>query len=141
MNTNKGGIVKQSGNDVEGYRSQKVLFQPNARAFLQYSVKCCRQRRQLTLLVQFGMTSFSLNFFSNQIQCSHVFLIIQFPESSNLKIIVLYCRRNARFPVRTSPIRKFSECAACFLIRPGVTKAWFPLHGKYHDHDTKTKRL
>ena len=31
------------------------------------------------------MTSFSLNFFSNQIQCSHVFLIIQFPESSNLK--------------------------------------------------------
>ena len=27
------------------------------------------------------MTSFSLNFFSNQIQCSYVFLIIQFPES------------------------------------------------------------
>ena len=20
-------------------------------------------------------------------------------------------------------------------------KAWFPLHGKWHDHDTKTKRL
>ena len=37
----------------------------------------------LTLLVQCGMTSFSLNFFSNQIQCSHAFLIIQFPESSN----------------------------------------------------------
>ena len=36
------------------------------------------------LLVQWGMTSFSLNFFSNQIQCSHVFLIIQFLESSNL---------------------------------------------------------
>ena len=29
VNTNKGGIVKQSGNDVEGYRSQKVLFQPS----------------------------------------------------------------------------------------------------------------
>ena len=39
MNTNKGGIVKQSGNDVEGYRSQKVLFQPSVRVFLQYSVR------------------------------------------------------------------------------------------------------
>ena len=39
MSTNKGGIVKQSGNDVEGYRSQKVLFQPSVRVFLQYSVK------------------------------------------------------------------------------------------------------
>ena len=38
MNTNKGGIVKQSGNDAEGYLSQKVLFQPNVRVFLQYSV-------------------------------------------------------------------------------------------------------
>ena len=38
-NTDKGGIVKQSSNDVEGYRSQKVLFQPNVRVFLQYSVK------------------------------------------------------------------------------------------------------
>ena len=38
MNKNKGGIVKQSGNYVEGYRSQKVLFQPNVRVFLQYSV-------------------------------------------------------------------------------------------------------
>ena len=35
MNTNKGGIVKQSGNDVEGYRSQKVLFQPSVLVFLQ----------------------------------------------------------------------------------------------------------
>ena len=74
---------------------------------------------QLTLLVQCGMTSFILNFFSNQLQCSHVFLIIQFPESSNLiKTIVLYCRRNARFPVHSSPPRKFQECAARFLIRP-----------------------
>ena len=38
MNTNKGGILKQSDNGVEGYRSQKVLFQPNVRVFLQYSV-------------------------------------------------------------------------------------------------------
>ena len=39
MKTNKGGIVKQSGNDdVEGYRSEKVLFQPNVSVFLQYSV-------------------------------------------------------------------------------------------------------
>ena len=38
VNTNKGSVVKQSGNDVEGCRSQKVLFQPNMRVFLQYSV-------------------------------------------------------------------------------------------------------
>ena len=38
MNTNKASVVKQSGNDVEGYLSQKVLFQPNVRVFLQYSV-------------------------------------------------------------------------------------------------------
>ena len=62
--------------------------------------------------------SFSLNFFSNQIQCSHVFLIIQFPESSNLKKIILYCRRNARFPVHSSPHKKFQKCATLLLIRP-----------------------
>ena len=39
VNTNKGGIVKESGNDVEGYRSQMVLFEPNVGVFLQYSVK------------------------------------------------------------------------------------------------------
>ena len=38
MNTNKGSVVKQSGNDVEGCRSEKVLVQPNTRVFLQYSV-------------------------------------------------------------------------------------------------------
>ena len=38
MNTNKGSIVKQSGNDVEGCRSEMVLVQPNMRVFLQYSV-------------------------------------------------------------------------------------------------------
>ena len=31
--------VKQSGNDVEGCRSKKVLVQPNMSVFLQYSVK------------------------------------------------------------------------------------------------------
>ena len=39
MNTNKGSIVKQSGNDVEGCRSEKVLVQPNMRIFLQYSMR------------------------------------------------------------------------------------------------------
>ena len=38
MNTNKDSIVKQSGNDVEGCRSEKILVQPNMRVFLQYSV-------------------------------------------------------------------------------------------------------
>ena len=39
MNTNEGSFVEQSGNDVEGYRPRKVLFQPNVRVILQYSVK------------------------------------------------------------------------------------------------------
>ena len=39
VNTNKGSVVKQSGSGVEGYRSQKVLFQPNVLVFLRYSVK------------------------------------------------------------------------------------------------------
>ena len=39
VNTNKGSVVTQSGNDVEACRSQKVLFQPNLRVFLQYSVR------------------------------------------------------------------------------------------------------
>ena len=38
VNTKKDGIVKQSGNDVEGYRSKMVLFQPNVCIFLQHSV-------------------------------------------------------------------------------------------------------
>ena len=29
-----------------------------------------------------------------------------------------YCRRNARFPVRSSPHRKFQKCAARVLTRP-----------------------
>ena len=42
------------------------------------------------------------------------------PRVVQLKTIVLYCRRNARFLVHTSPPRKFSECAARFLIRIGL---------------------
>ena len=38
MNTSKGSVIKQSGNNVEDCGSQKVLFQPNMRVFLQYSV-------------------------------------------------------------------------------------------------------
>ena len=38
MDANKGTIVKQSRNDIEGCRSEKVLVQPNMRVFLQYSV-------------------------------------------------------------------------------------------------------
>ena len=39
MNTNKGSIVMQSGNDVKGCRSEKVLVQPSMWVFPQYSVK------------------------------------------------------------------------------------------------------
>ena len=28
-----------------------------------------------------------------------------------------------------------------FNMQPLLTKAWFPSHGKRHNHDTKTKRL
>ena len=38
VNTNRDSVVKQSGNDIERCRSQKVLFQPNMRVFLQYNV-------------------------------------------------------------------------------------------------------
>ena len=37
------------------------------------------------------------------------------PRVVKLKTIVLYCRRNARFPLHTSPSRKSSECAAHIL--------------------------
>ena len=42
VNTNKGSVVKQSGNDVEGYRHEQILFQLNMRVILQYSVKFIR---------------------------------------------------------------------------------------------------
>ena len=41
------------------------------------------------------------------------------PRAVQLKTVVLHCRGNVRFLVHTSPPRKFSECAARFLIRPG----------------------
>ena len=70
-----------------------------------------------------GMTSFSLNFFSNQIQCSHVFLVIQFPESSNLKQSYFIADETRDFPCIPVLPEKFSECAARFLIRPGSTES------------------
>ena len=36
------------------------------------------------------------------------------PRVVQLETIVLYCRRNARYSVHTSPLRKFSECTARF---------------------------
>ena len=65
------------------------------------------------------MTSFSPFLFkSNTMQpCLSNYTI---PRVVQLETIVLYCRRNSRFPVHTSPPRKFSECAARFLIRPGL---------------------
>ena len=51
-----------------------------------------------------------------------------------LQTIVLYCRRNARFPVHTSPPRKFSECAARFLVRPDWLDGWY--HRKASDKIT-----
>ena len=44
------------------------------------------------------------------------------PRAVQRKTIVLYCRRNTRFLMHTGPPRKFSECAACFLIRPGFIR-------------------
>ena len=43
------------------------------------------------------------------------------PRAVELKTIVLYCRRNARFPVHSSPPRKLQKCAARFLIRLDTT--------------------
>ena len=61
MSTNKGGIVKQSGNDVEGYRSQTVLLQPNVHVFLQYRVKFFKSyQEEFRLNVKFVLTSSTL---------------------------------------------------------------------------------
>ena len=62
------------------------------------SYRYCWERWQLTLFVQWGVTSFSLNFFSNQIQCRHVFLIRQFPKSSNLKQSYFIADETRDFP-------------------------------------------
>ena len=52
------------------------------------------------------------------------------PRVVQFKTIVLYCRQNERFPLHTSPGRKFSECAARFLIHPGVYKFDTPKNSK-----------
>ena len=46
------------------------------------------------------------------------------PRVINLKTIVFYCRRNARFPVHTSPPRECSESAARFSILRGLSKSF-----------------
>ena len=38
----------------------------------------------------------------------------------------------------TQSLKSFDSCT--FLSKDN-RKAWFPLHGKRHDHDTKTKRF
>ena len=60
------------------------------------------------------MTSFSLNFFSNQIQCSHVFLIIQFPESSNLKQSYFIADETRDFPCIAVLLGNFKSAPPVF---------------------------
>ena len=54
--------------------------------FVMVFIKCRRARWKLTLLVPCRITSFSALFKLNTMQ--HVFLIIQFPEFVNLKIVL-----------------------------------------------------
>ena len=78
MNTNKGGIVKQSGNDVEDYRSQKVLFQPSVRVFLQYNVKRYLNEKNLihdrvmATISKFSSQIFETYFRAIQHRCIHL---------------------------------------------------------------------
>ena len=78
MNTNNSGIVKQSGNDVEGYRSQKVLFQPNERIFLQYSVSL---QFLLTCCVNFRVTSNAVTINEKTFALFVLILYFQFENS------------------------------------------------------------
>ena len=71
MNTNKGNIVKQSGNDVEGCRSEKVSVQPNMRVFLQYSVK-------INLIFYFPVTADARQPWTDSLDCYFEYLIIHF---------------------------------------------------------------
>ena len=64
------------------------------------------------------MTSLSLNFFSNQIQCSHVFLIIQFPESFNLKQSYFIADETRDFPCIPFLPENFQSVPPVFFIRP-----------------------
>ena len=59
MNTNKGDIVKESGKDVEGYRSQMVLCEHNVRVFLQYF--CVKHFTCFVVQVVIGLTNEKLD--------------------------------------------------------------------------------
>ena len=83
-------------------------------------IKMLQTKTALSLLVKCGMTSFSLNFFSNQIQCSHVFLVIQFPESSNLKQSYFTADESRDFPC-IPVLRQNFQSDRPFSIRPGPT--------------------
>ena len=50
------------------------------------------------------------------------------PRAVQLETIVLYCRQNARFPVHSSPPKKFQKCAARFLIRPAWHRDYLVQH-------------
>ena len=52
------------------------------------------------------------------------------PRAVHLKTIVLYCRRNARLLVHTSPPRKCSECATHFLIHPACNSPYMQYYFK-----------
>ena len=48
------------------------------------------------------------------------------PRVAQLKKIVLYCRQNARFPVHSSPRRKFQKCTALVLVGPDLNEWLLP---------------
>ena len=90
-------------------------------------IKMLQTLTQLTLLVQCGMTSFGLNFFSNQTQCSHVFLIIQFPESSNFKQSYFIADETRDFPCIPVLPENFQSAPPGFLIplrQPKALRCW-----------------
>ena len=87
-----------------------------------YSLKCCKQKAAINAsrAMRNDFIQPKFLFKSNALMQPYLsnYTIARVVQ---LKTIVLYCRRNARFPVHTSPPRKFSACAARFLIRPGPT--------------------
>ena len=98
--------------------------------------------RQLTLLVQCGMISFSLNIFSDQIQCSHVFLIVQFPESSNLKQSYFIADETRDFLCIPVLPENFQSAPPVFFIRPDVSQVVllrdYPQHNQNKPKKGKT---
>ena len=71
------------------------------------------------------MTSFSLNFFSNQIQCSHVFVIMQFRESSNLKQSYYTADRTRDFPCIPVLPENFQSAPPVFWSALVVTHSFY----------------